>query len=125
VIPSRKTAQSDSTIPNKLFDYMAAGLAVLTSNTAPCARIVRETGAGDVFRASDAGDLAAAIRRLADPTVRRAAGEAGRCAVLDRYNWEHDAAVLRDVVERVMGGSGDGLPTRTPRRGASLSGGEA
>jgi glycosyltransferase involved in cell wall biosynthesis len=101
VIPSRRTAQSDSTIPNKLFDYMAAGLAVLTSDTAPCTRIVQETGAGDVFRAGDATDLAGAIRRLTDRATLRAAGEAGRRAVLTRYNWERDAAVLRDVVWRV------------------------
>ena len=105
VIPARKSAQSDSTIPNKIFDYMAAGLAVLTSDTAPCARIVRQTGAGDVFRARDAADLAAAVRRLADPAVRRAAGEAGRRAVLERYNWERDSAVLREVVRRVAGTS--------------------
>ena len=114
VIPSRKTGQSDSTIPNKLFDYMAAGLAVLTSNTAPCTRIVRETGAGDVFRAGDAADLAAAVRRLADPAVRRAAGEAGRRAILARYNWERDGAVLCDVVRRVATGSRGAFYTSRP-----------
>ena len=102
VIATHKTAESESTIPNKLFDYMAAGLAVLTSDVGPCARIVRETGAGEVFRAGDAADLAAAVRRLVDDPARRvAAGEAGRRAVVTRYNWENDAAVLRRVVDRV------------------------
>jgi glycosyltransferase involved in cell wall biosynthesis len=125
VIPSRKTAQSDATIPNKLFDYMAAGLPVLTSNTVPCTRIVRETGAGDVFRAGYAADLAAAVRRLTDPAVRRAAGEAGRRAVLDRYNWESDAAVLRDVVRRVAARSGGAFRTPVLASAAALSGGDA
>jgi glycosyltransferase involved in cell wall biosynthesis len=102
VIATRKSAESESTIPNKLFDYMAAGLAVVTSDIGPCARIVRETGAGEVFRAGDAADLAAAVRRLAsDPERRRAAGEAGRRAVLTRYNWERDASALRRVIEGV------------------------
>lgn len=102
VIATRKTAATESTIPNKLFDYMAAGLPVVTSDISPCARIVRETGAGEVFRAGDAADLAAAVRRLAvDPDRRRGAGEAGRRAILGRYNWEQDAAVLRRVVDRV------------------------
>jgi glycosyltransferase involved in cell wall biosynthesis len=102
VIATHKTAESESTIPNKLFDYMAAGLAVLTSDVTPCARIVRETGAGEVFRAGDAGDLAAAARRVVEDAGRReAAGEAGRRAIVTRYNWETDSAVLRRVVDRV------------------------
>jgi glycosyltransferase involved in cell wall biosynthesis len=125
VIPSRKTPQSDATIPNKLFDYMAAGLPVLTSDTSPCARIVRETGAGDVFRAGDAADLAATICRLADRTVRDAAGEAGRRAVTDRYNWERDAAALCDVVRRVAASRRDPLRRSAAVTAAVLSGGEA
>jgi glycosyltransferase involved in cell wall biosynthesis len=125
VIPSRKTPQSDATVPNKLFDYMAAGVAVLTSSTAPCTRIVRETGAGDVFRAGDAADLAAAVRRLADPAVRRAAGEAGRRAILERYNWERDSAVLCDVVQRVVTTSEAAFRARVTAGAAAPHGGEA
>jgi glycosyltransferase involved in cell wall biosynthesis len=102
VVPSHATEQWQASIPNKLFDYMAAGLPVVTSDTRPCARIVRATGAGDVFAAGDAAALAAAIHRLTDPTVRLAAGEAGRRAVLARYNWETDASVLCHVLERVV-----------------------
>jgi glycosyltransferase involved in cell wall biosynthesis len=101
VVPFHVTGQWQASIPNKLFDYMAAGLAVVTSDTAPCARIVRETGAGEVFRAGDARDLTRALRRLTDPESRHAAGEAGRRAVLARYNWEHDAGILCRTVEAV------------------------
>jgi glycosyltransferase involved in cell wall biosynthesis len=125
VIASRKTPQSNSTIPNKLFDYMAAGLPVLTSDTAPCTRIVRATGAGEVFRAGDAADLAAAVRRLADPAVRLAAGEAGRRAILAQYNWERDAAVLCDLVGRVVARSGGAFLARRPAPAAALAGGGA
>jgi glycosyltransferase involved in cell wall biosynthesis len=101
IVPFHATGQWQASIPNKLFDYMAAGLAVVTSDTAPCARVVRETGAGEVFRAGDARDLARALLRLTDPATRRAAGEAGRQAVVSRYNWEHDADVFCRTVEAV------------------------
>jgi glycosyltransferase involved in cell wall biosynthesis len=101
VVPFRATPQWQTSIPNKLFDYMAAGLAVVTSDTAPCARIVRETGAGEVFRAGDAHDLAAALERLTNTAVRDAAGEAGRRAVLARYHWERDAGVFCRTIESV------------------------
>lgn len=89
----------NTTIPNKLFDYMAASLPVITSSVVPFARIVRETGAGEVFEAGNARALADAVRRLGDDTVRRACGAAGRRAILDRYHWERDAGVLLRALE--------------------------
>ena len=94
VLPHHANEAWNTTIPNKLFDYMAVALPVITSSVAPFARIVRDTGAGDVFDAGDARSLAAAIRRLGPADVRLARGSAGRRAVLDRFHWEHDTAVL-------------------------------
>lgn len=102
LVPSRTTAQWQTSIPNKLFDYMAVGLAVVTSDTEPCARIVRDTGAGAVFRARNPADLADVLARFTDAASRRAAGEAGRRAILAQYNWERDAEILTAVVNRVV-----------------------
>jgi glycosyltransferase involved in cell wall biosynthesis len=101
VVPHHANDSWNSTIPNKLFDYMAVGLPVVSSDAIPAARVVRETGAGEVFRSGDASDLARALRIFADPVKRRAAGEAGRAAVLDSYNWEASVAVLLQVVTDV------------------------
>lgn len=124
LIPHRKCALWNATIPNKLFDYMAAGLPVVSSNTDPCARILGETGAGEIFRSGDAASLADAIARLTDPGSRTRMGAAGARAILDRYNWETDAATFVSVVERIggarrdgscYGGDCDGVDTRTAR----------
>lgn len=98
-----------TTITNKLFDYMAAGLPVITSNTPPSARVVRDTGAGEVFRSRDAKDLTAALLRLSSEEVRRARGEAGRRAILDRYNWENDSATLLHAIESAVWGDARAL----------------
>jgi glycosyltransferase involved in cell wall biosynthesis len=98
VVPHHAVEAWNTTIPNKLFDYMAAGLAVITSDAAPAARIVRATGAGEVFRAGDAGDLAHAIERLADPQHCADAAHAGREAILRQYHWERDAERLLRAV---------------------------
>lgn len=103
VVPHHASDLWNSTIPNKLFDYMAAGLPVVTSDAAPAARIVRETGAGVVFRAGDAESLAAALARLAPEPARRALGEAGRRAVLERYHWERDVEALLAAVASLEG----------------------
>jgi glycosyltransferase involved in cell wall biosynthesis len=94
VLPHHANEAWNTTIPNKLFDYMAAELPVITSDVIPFARIVRETGAGIVFKSRDPASLASAIRTLFDGARRRAYGAAGLAAVRSRYNWEYDAHVL-------------------------------
>jgi glycosyltransferase involved in cell wall biosynthesis len=101
LMPHRKNDSWDTTIPNKLFDYMAAGLPVVSSNAAPCARILDETGAGRVFQSGDAMAMAEAIEAAAAPGVGSELGAAGRRAIRARYNWEHDAAILLAAIENL------------------------
>jgi len=101
VVPHWAGESWNTTVPNKLFDYMAAGLPVIVSDTKPCARIVREVRSGESFRDRDVEDLVRAISRLHDAAGRAAYGRAGRQAVLTRYNWESDAKRLVTCLERV------------------------
>lgn len=103
VLPHHVNEQWNTSIPNKLFDYMAVSLPVVSSNPEPFARITRATGAGEVFQGGDASSLADAIRRLADPDLRERYGIAGRRAILDRYNWEYDTAIMMRSLDRVVG----------------------
>ena len=106
ILPHRRCEHWDHTIPNKLFDYMAAGLPVLTSDARPFARIVREARCGEVFTSNDPADLARAIGRLSSSSNRCHYGANGRGAILDRYNWERDTAVLIESVERAIYATG-------------------
>jgi len=90
VVPHLANASWNSTIPNKLFDYMAGGLAVLTSSARPAARIVRESDSGIVYVDSDPDDLSRSIVRLRDASLRARCGENGRRAVAERFNWSLD-----------------------------------
>jgi len=94
ILPHHMNEAWNTTIPNKLFDYMAEALPVLSSSVAPFARIVRETQAGEVFEAGNARSLADAIRRLSDAGRRASCGAAGRRAIIERYHWERDTDVL-------------------------------
>lgn len=104
VVPHAANESWNTTIPNKLFDYMAGGLAVLTSNAKPAARVVCESAAGVVFQDSDAASCATAIQRLSDPEFRAQCGASGRRAVVERFHWELDAARLRAAINRVSSG---------------------
>ncbi|MEP7086536.1 MAG: glycosyltransferase, partial [Gemmatimonadota bacterium] len=99
IIPHHATELWNSTIPNKLFDYMAAGLPVISSDTIPCARIIRETRCGEIFHSGDARSMADAIVRVSAPSELSRMSAAGMSAVRERYNWEHDTATLLSSIQ--------------------------
>lgn len=102
VIPHPKNAHTDTTIPNKLFDYMAGSKPVIVSDAAPLQRIVTEENCGLVFTAGNAASLAdVLLRMMADPASWERMGRKGAAAVKCRFNWARDSMVLRDVVARV------------------------
>lgn len=107
LIPHIPYESWNTTIPNKLFDYMAAGLPVICSDARPVERVVNEVGCGLVYPGRDPRALADAIATMARSGERREMGERGRTAVLERYNWEEDMerliSALEDTVARTAG----------------------
>ena len=83
-------------MPHKMFDYMAAGLALLAPQfSVEVSAIVREVDCGLLVDPADPADIARALDELAsNPDVRRRMGQNGREAILTRYNWENEAAKL-------------------------------
>ena len=114
IVPHHADEAWNTTIPNKLFDYMAAGLAVISSDAAPPTRIIRETGAGLTFVSGDASSLASAIAQMLDLEVRLRFAAAGRKAVLHTYNWDHDTDRLLAAVQGV--GAQTEVPVQTVGR---------
>jgi glycogen(starch) synthase len=82
-------------IPNKLFEYMMAGLAVIAPNL-PGLAIVGEEGIGILYDAGDPMSLADAVRSLAAdrPRLDRFRKRARELAVT-RYNAEAERPALR------------------------------
>jgi glycosyltransferase involved in cell wall biosynthesis len=86
------------TIPNKIFDYMLAGLPVLATEVHPIRRIIEETHCGVICRGLDPADIAEKLAYLKNPEVRQDLGENGYQAVLKKYNWESDKARLIEMI---------------------------
>ena len=73
-----------TSLPNKLFEYIIAGIAVIGSDSPEIGRIVTEEGIGEVADPVDAEDLARATRTiLADLDRYRAA----TVPAAQKYNW--------------------------------------
>ena len=89
-------------LPDKLFDFMATGLAVIASRFPEMGRVVEETGCGWLVDPADPAVVAEAMERaLANPEECRTRGEAGRRAVLDRYNWSAAEAILLGIYRKL------------------------
>lgn len=81
--------------PNKLFEYMAAGIPVIGSDFPLWRELVGATAAGVLVDPMDTQAIAAAITRvLTNPADAEAMGRNGRAAVESEYNWENQAARL-------------------------------
>ena len=88
-------------MPNKLFEYMMAGIPVVASDYEEMGRVVREEGVGEVCDPGDPADIARAVRAVLDaPDGATAYREAARRAV-ERFNWDVEQQVLLDLYERL------------------------
>ncbi len=89
--------------PNKLFEYMAAGLPVIASNFPLWRSIVEGADCGICVDPSDPADIRQAIARLIDdPQECRRLGENGRKAVRQRYNWQSEEAKLVGLYRELL-----------------------
>jgi glycosyltransferase involved in cell wall biosynthesis len=100
-IPHMPCEAWDTTIPNKLFDYMSLGLPVVTSNVGPVQRIVSEEGCGLAYEWGNIPELCSRIDALRSPSQRKIMGEAGRRAVHSKYNWSNDGRTLASTLRVV------------------------
>ena len=98
LVPLRKVPLFASFIPSKMFEYLAAGKAVVGSVTGEAAQILAEAGAV-VVPPEDSGSLAAAIAALAaDPQLRAEIGRVGR-AFAERH---YDRAALAREYRKIL-----------------------
>jgi len=88
-------------LPNKLFEYMMAGLPTLTSNFPEMQRVIDETGAGVTIDPSDISTISQSVCAiLADPKQRLQHREAAQQAAR-RFNWEQEAKTLVQLYDEI------------------------
>ncbi|SFR36534.1 glycosyltransferase family 4 protein [Halogeometricum limi] len=107
LVPHQSTGHTETTVPHKLFQYMAMSRPVVVTDVAPLRRIVEESESGVVVRSGDPAGFALAFVELAQNEERaREFGENGRKAVEDRYSWSHAGEALCECYRRIRGGNG-------------------
>jgi glycosyltransferase involved in cell wall biosynthesis len=95
LVPLHPTPAYRTSLPVKMFEYMAAGVPVVASDFPLWRGIVEATGCGVLVEPGDAGRLAETIGALlSDPVAAEAMGRRGRQAVQREYSWEEEARTL-------------------------------
>ncbi len=104
VLPNRDETDSVFTSPIKLFEYMAAGCAIVASDLPALREILREDDA-EWVKPGNPDSLAAGIRRLAsDPQRAQVLGDRVRARSLD-YTWTARGRKLKAILESLHAGA--------------------
>jgi glycosyltransferase involved in cell wall biosynthesis len=83
--------------PLKIYEYMAAGLAVVASRTGQVAKLIDHGVTGLLYEAGDVDGLLDALDRLRrDPHLRLSLGRSARDTVMRGHTWD---AVVKRVLE--------------------------
>ena len=97
LIPHNVSDHTNTTIPNKIFDYMVCGIPVVASNAVPMMRIINEEKCGKIFISGKSVSLADAIISLYKDDYGY--GENGKAAVQNKYNWENEEITINKIIE--------------------------
>jgi len=89
--------------PNKMFEYMSAGLPLVASNFPLWKEIVEGNNCGICVDPSSPQEISKAILYLnQNKEIARKMGENGRKAVLEKYNWSAEAMKLLEFYSSVL-----------------------
>ncbi|MFC1538113.1 glycosyltransferase family 4 protein [Candidatus Latescibacterota bacterium] len=91
---------------NKLFEYMSAGIPVIASDFPQWRPLVEDSECGLLVDPMNPQAIADAIIYIFDnPDEAARMGENGKKAVLTKYNWDNEKAVLLELYEKLLNNS--------------------
>jgi glycosyltransferase involved in cell wall biosynthesis len=97
------TPNNMNSSPNKMFEYMAAGLPVVASDFPMWRAIIESEQCGICVDPTKPEEIAQAINFYFDhPEIARQHGVHGRRAVLEKYNWEKEAEKLIEAYNTLL-----------------------
>ena len=84
-------------LPNKLFDFIQAGVPIVASNLVEVGKIIRKYDIGLFIPDHDPKSIAATIRQGLDDTESRARWQLGLAKAADELCWENEQQTLMEI----------------------------
>jgi glycosyltransferase involved in cell wall biosynthesis len=98
VIPYRPVGLNNTyTTPNKLFEYIRAGVAIAASRLPELVRFVERPGLGAMFDPDDPADIARVLNDMTENPQRLTAIRERTLAARNRFVWESESQILLDL----------------------------
>jgi glycosyltransferase involved in cell wall biosynthesis len=89
-------------LPNKLFEYMSAGIPVIASDMPSISKIVKNENIGFIVDSTNPDKILHAIISLYNnPEKRKMMGKRGEAAVIERYNWDIESEKMLKVYKNL------------------------
>ena len=89
--------------PNKMFEYMSAGLPIITSNFPLWKEIVEGNNCGICINPLEPKEIAQAIEYIiTHPKEAEQMGQNGKKAVLEKYNWGVEEKKLFEIYKELI-----------------------
>jgi glycosyltransferase involved in cell wall biosynthesis len=96
-------------LPNKLFEYVAAGVPVLGSDLPAIGGLISGYGIGLLAEPGNPADVAAKLREMIRPERNEAFRRAARRAAAE-LRWENESQALADAYAAASGSAGQWQP---------------
>ena len=88
--------------PNKLFEYLLAGLPVVTSDFPELKRVVEQFQVGGYFDPSSPEQIASAVEMVLNDSTMSEKLVAAKQRILADYCWENESVKLLEAYESIV-----------------------
>ncbi|MBK8453862.1 MAG: glycosyltransferase family 4 protein [Thiofilum sp.] len=89
--------------PNKMFEYMSAGLPIVASNFPLWKEIIEDNNCGICVNPESAKDISQALEQLlSNPNLMLEMGKNARQAVIEKYNWSSESNKLLKFYQSIL-----------------------
>jgi glycosyltransferase involved in cell wall biosynthesis len=101
LIPHYVTNHTNTTLPNKIFDYMAQKKPVIVTQARALVDVVTKANCGLVYQDKSPLSLSEAVIKLMSSELRETLGLNGLKAIQENMNWNYDKVRLIEAVKSV------------------------
>lgn len=103
IIPFLPEPNHINATPNKFFEYLSAGLPILTSSFPKWKQFIEENQVGDTFSAGDEHDLALKLNKLLEDMAQLSSmSKEARELVIAKRSWDGEFKKIKSVYTKIL-----------------------